>query len=834
MKHELLIIGTALVLLTVPFSSAHHLSAGYEDTVGMTPTESPSDKSVSDEARAAGIESDCYETKGELTADDASQSATRDAFCGELLYAQGTQFEQASPVDQDLRGGIATFDVVPASRANVGFGTCIPFCPGDVLPVVGPATWDAIHTAGSSAGLTHGPGQADDEASTRRFQSFGALVNAPSAATVAQETSGAWEMNGWWLPGGAAGTVGGGAGTRDFIGFVEDSQGNRLGPDDLETIISNDPDLPSEASPTVCGMSPTVDPVDFVDSFVGLGSAGSACELPFEYVEPGSGEADFKDGYQNRCESPTYVCGAVGGGYWRSSGYLDVLDSDSAGSQDDHVIWHWVIGHAPSECQGSVEPGIDFDPGTTKPYLAHDLDVWTPITETRAEEPVSQDGAEDYASAIGGDAVGIATGAPDEAVSNLPPLPGPIDSAVESARDSAFVASKNDRVEPNNAQPVGDLRESSKQEINIPRALDDPCSVITSSETSETVDPWVNIVDGEAWQDYTAFFLDPIVGFYGNTAQHQDDDNSPGPHMYHTTGKIGIFTDKDSVDDSQNDDGHYQQLSDDEKYTAKAVTNQGAYPLLWDMWADDDAAPQDPQVDETGGCERVDDRPFSQVMQDAGYGINTGLVQAIYLREPTVWMDDLNGQVAPFPGGNNIYLQMSEGARDLYDANPDTDANPLDARVDALVAELKDYAASKGPTSEDSIGVFQPGEQMGLRHDWGSGQCTESTGGFGSSLTFLHDCSVDCSGDTIVTMYTFQVASSDGRLGDGSVIPIFSPDNEDHDFGANTQHTWYDVDPFDGDPARSDEECSKPRNDGSPTSDPSLEPTPYTNCNDRS
>jgi hypothetical protein len=262
-----------------------------------------------------------------------------------------------------------------------------------------------------------------------------------------------------------------------------------------------------------------------------------------------------------------------------------------------------------------------------------------------------------------------------------------------------------------------------------------------------------------------------------------------------------MFADKD-------DDGTYDQVPagavfGGQKYQAQEIQNVGAYPLLWDMWVDENG-----DIDETAGCDGVDDKPFAKLMGEAGYGPNTAIVQAIYLREPTTFYEAGTGQSTAYPGGNNVYLMMSQSARALYDADPGTTANPVDQRIDTLVEELRTYAADDGSPSD--IGVEVPGETLSLQKDFDD-QCAEATGGFQQRMQFVHDCSVDCSGDTIATMYTFQVGSDSEKIGgQDTEIPPLTVDGTTFPPDGNGQYTWYDVDPFDGNQDRNRQESSAP------------------------
>jgi hypothetical protein len=256
-----------------------------------------------------------------------------------------------------------------------------------------------------------------------------------------------------------------------------------------------------------------------------------------------------------------------------------------------------------------------------------------------------------------------------------------------------------------------------------------------------------------------------------------------------------MFTDKD-------DDGEYDPLPGGEKYGSDDISSVGAYPMAWDMALTDEG-----EINTNGGCQPSGEVPFPEAMASAGYGANTSLVEAIYLQEPTAFVDPVSGSQQLYPAGNNIYLVMSQSARVLYD---DTEfaTNPVDERIDNLVADLAAYADTKNG-EQDAPAVEVPGAAMELSTGF-ERQCNGDTGNFDSRLQFVHDCTTDCTGDTIATMYTFELTSPNGEISSDKLLPDFRPTGGDlFQFGQG-QHTWYDVDPFDNNPDRNSDESSAP------------------------
>lgn len=815
----------------LPTAMGRHLSVGMRDSVGTGADETPDDPTVSEANREIGISLDCYDANGNLSEEELERSRQADPFCGEIVYHENNPdlIHQSTP-DQDYREtsevAIGQFDVVATNVIDVDEFRCVPFCSDDPG---GDVAWEAFHTVGETLGITEGPDEADEQNEGPREQAYGASIHYPTAPYVLQQTTDAWDMNGWW----------GVMTNRNYVAYLYDDNGDPIGDDRLEGIVGNlveNGELHGDTAPVLCGWSP-----DF--EFNSLNFEGTNCEISFEYREPGGGpEGGWDEGYNDVCKSPTWECGGFSGAAWYSRAWCLNCGSNSQlsiGPNDgsfDFVRWHWVLAPHPSECGGTVQPGISFDSdGADHPYLAHDLDVWTHPTDlegiqdgesfTNVQDFAWEGGfglasdqvdeATDQAGEVGdelGDTIDMVLETINDTLPGLPPLPSTPDNPFNTS--NVF---KSDRIEPN-ANPVGAFQDTSQslpQEGGLlDRTIEEGgvCQqFLSSGEDSDTVDPWVDIVDSDVHKEVHDNAL-LGSGLYLNTDEHQDESNHPGPDLYRTDGNVGMFTDKE-------DEGEYQTLSGNptvlstrseyslsgDKYDDDNIKSEGAYPMLWDMWVTEGAS-GDPVVDEGEGCTSVTDTGFATEMKAAGYGPNTTLFQAVYLKEPTTFFYSDTAEPIPYPEGDNIFLFFSQSARMLYEPDQ-TAANPVDARIDGLVDELKNYAQTQGAAEPD---VQVPGELYSLSSDF-MGQCFEDTGGFTLEFSFTHDCRLDCGGDTIVTAYTYDVMRDDGTLGgrDAEAVPLFEVDNQAYDFGTGL-HAWYDVDPFDNDPDRQDETDSSP------------------------
>jgi hypothetical protein len=548
----------------------------------------------------------------------------------------------------------------------------------------------------------------------------------------------------------------------------------------------------------VCGYTPASDPSSSVSN--------DFCQIRFYYQEPADREPNAKfDGYDNKCNTPTYLC-ALEGGYWRSE-TVGIGPVWAGLTQDDVTVLHYFVAANPNECPNTQPKAVDLDGDNGDiPYLAHDLDIYTPATNVDPGPNVSADGLTDYATAF-------QPGVPD-----VPGLPEPVqevtDTVDETIGGSTEPVSKDRMVEPNNGDPIDGVPENSRDEIEIKR--DDPsdCAKLIDSESSDTRDPWVNLLDAQvvpggtvSTSDASATVSPPNdLDLYGTSEDDHDRANRPGPNLYRTTGKVGVFADK-------NDDGDYDQVPNgDGPYSADEIQSTGAYPMMWDMHVED-GTQEDPQAAGGGGCA---DPASPGDIDDAGYGPNTALVQAIYLKEPTTFVEANaeDPRTVEYPLGNNIYVLANEAARTLWSHEENFGPeNTVDTKVDALVANLEDHVVDNYGADADSLNVVQPGERVGLGSDFFA-QCDEPTGGFTSQLSFAHACgeaAASCEGDTVATMYTFEV---DGGLHGDTIgsedLPPLRPDGTTvYDFDDGT---WYDVDPLDNDPGRNDERQGPPAN----------------------
>jgi hypothetical protein len=785
-----------MVTVFVPVTGANHVSVGYQDTVGTSANEDPENPSVGDDSYQVGIESDCYEAQAEPDPGEVTEAATSDGFCGKLLYNEGVpQYEEPSPPDQDLRDDIGTFDVVRTWYVGSVFGVgCTPICdsPGQNQ------TWTAIHEAGAALGLTD-DAETAHQAEDERAQAFGFRVDHAHPNGVVQNTANVWEMNGWTVPAPVSGT---------FVGFLTDADETPIDDEQLQQMVDRRVDitktLSEETVAGICGYTPD-------RTFQSTGEQ-SFCDGTMLWVdgddENDGGDPTRFDSYDEECQSPAYVCGGTTGGYWQAEA-IGLAGAYAGRYQGEFMRWHWVVAPNQPEC-GNTQPGFDFDgDGRDNPYMAHDLDVYTPPQQVSGAPEVSTENPMSYAQQF----------ADDPAV---PDLPGPVEDAVGEAEAVVDPYTREDRTEPNNGDEIDGLAETS-QAIEVDRQITS-CEEIVSDE--ERVDPWVNIADATVASNREVSYRDPVVeertpfevgtdsprvGLYGNDDQAQDASNDPTPDRYATEGKVGMFADKD-------DDGSYEQVTGPEDsastfgagvYLESNIQQTGAYPMLWDMHAtvEDGEA----QVASEEGCTFTGDQAFAGVMEEAGYGPNTGLVQAIYLKEPTEFSDvnTNDPQTAPYPAGNNIYLLMNQAARELWDGDASSSNGfALDSGIDNLVTSLENHVTANYGADEDSLEVHQPGTVFELDSDFDS-QCGDSTGGFDSTLSFTHNCELDCSGDTIATMYTFELNGT-GEIGGGD-IPFLVADgaSDPHDFSSEVR-TWIDVDPFDGDPDRNDDGTPAP------------------------
>jgi hypothetical protein len=321
-------------------------------------------------------------------------------------------------------------------------------------------------------------------------------------------------------------------------------------------------------------------------------------------------------------------------------------------------------------------------------------------------------------------------------------------------------------------------------------------------------------------------------GLYGTDGSAHDGDNDATPDLYSTSGHVGIFTD-------MNDDGDYERVIGPNDgasffgagvYAGDNILQEGAYPMLWNMHlntTEQDEPTTDEQgnleIDRNAGCAGPGRNSFGQVMEDAGYGPNTGLAQAIYLAEPTAFYD-LNGaetQVLEYPTGGNVFVFLNDATRTVWDHHIEDgpDDFPLGDEVDTLVEGLVNYVETEHDATiadgqdvnvTQNVNIHLPGDEFGDSSDFFD-QCGTSTGGYSLSHSFPHPCAGgNCEGDTIATMYTFEVNTTDGdsTIG-GADVPTFTVNGDAYN-GFNEQNTWYDIDAFDGDASRNEQRVAPP------------------------
>ncbi|PSG97646.1 hypothetical protein BRD56_04710 [Thermoplasmatales archaeon SW_10_69_26] len=763
-----LVLALAGTVVLAGAAGAYHLSAGVSDTAATGPEETPTDPSVDRETYERGLARDCYEP----AEDGLARAAEADGFCGRLVYHPGTVFEQASPPDQDLvTAEIGGFDVVYANYVGTyGVGTCSPWCfPG------GESLYRAGHDAGAQLGLTPTGEEAyrDDQG----WQTYGGDLAHPNAARIAQASTGAWAANGWAQP----------MPDQSFVGFVEDTEGDPIDEVRLAALASDHESLPSRAVPAVCGFTPDADLADSGPS--------QACEVTLHWRGTGSQDA--------ACRSPTYTCGALTPAWhgqvacWPVHGCQGTalgepaepsLDLGPSSSAADYDVWHWVLAPAPSACGGAQEPGFATSPDADLPYLAHDLDVYSPAT-TAAGIDRGQPLAEAAQTAVG---------------HRLGQAPSPPEPAREPEPAAAELVAKDDRVEPN---APGD---SSQSTIDVDRdPLANECTLVREdAEQAASVDPWVDLIDAQVYRnlwldsilgvdpwleglDRASYQQAPVAGAFGDAndaylqdEDHQDASNRPGPWMYSAGGQVGVFTDLD-------DDGRYDQAANGRLF--EAIGDVGAYPLFWDMRVTEDGA-----IDGDAGCTLAGER-LTQAMAEAGYGPRTGLITAVHKTEPTVLYDWRTSQAFPQLEAGQTYVLLSQALA----------AQREDPTVRQAIAATLDKLPAEVALDDDRV-VF-PGEWTTPASDFYE-QCGYPTGGFHTSWSFTHEARA-LAGDTIVTAYVLDNAAADGVLGGDGLVPAFTPQGEAYAFEHGLSQ-WFDVDPIDGDPDRNTETCSAPPHEG--------------------
>lgn len=804
MREVAILAAVLLVIGSVPITSARHLSVGANGDAGMGPSETPEDKSVNDTEEAIGNTSpaECYEAEAELTADEARSAASSRDFCGELIYNQDAEnWQRVSPSDQDfadipdsvlpqdVAGPVSewTFDAMPANVAGTFIGYCYVWCP---FNTGGDEAWEATHTAGNNApGVTmHDADEADNHTGDR-YQIWGGAYHYPRASDVVQESTNAWRMNGWWH----------GAGAETFVAYLQDANGLGITDDELQAVVENAKGeyLPENVDPSVCLYTP--------DANMQIGAEmPPTCEIYYEYS--GSSEVPDTDAtgeaYTNKCEAPTYFCGLTGGnGGWYGvvlcipGGYTApsaVTDACPKPSRKDYSKLHHVVAPTQSPCSGQVEPGFITDSkhaaSASHAYLAHDLDVYVPPTAASATNATNGFAntaawAEENQEALQQEAEDQADALVDEALSALP-------SAVESTVETVNL---DNRIEPN-ADPTANELADSSQQFTVDRSLeDDSCAPFSpTDETASTVDPWVNYVHSEQWA-----YAGIGVGDIGPDEEtHRDGDNQEKTAYWYSSGHIGMVADNNDRGDD-NDQYPYPQAGEDQ---AGEYENTGHYAMYWDMRVDENGDPNPDASCSLGFAQQN----LVEEMVAAGYGPRTGLIQAIYLEEPTEFFRDNLLDRQAYLSPPNVYLTMSQAIKELY-----KQGDPV------VTQELRDLASNFVPVDgplEENPSVQFPGNDMGMTSDFGQ-QCVYGPGGWNTNYQFLHNCDVDCSEDTVVTTYMFETTNSDDTLGgDESALSTFAPDGDPVSFPANNDDivVWHDVDPFSGDADRNAEENAAP------------------------
>lgn len=814
----------AVIVVSLPLASAFHLSLGASDAVASV-QETPSDPSVPSRWHDIGTRtSTCYQADPNVpegTTDELQRAVSKQGFCGELVFEQGTPLEQESPPDQDLRDPILSFDAMFTTYVGTHqTQTCLPWC----YPPQGQAAYEGANDLGAAAGLTPPGEQAWEE--DEGWQEYAVNLAIANPTLAAGQQLGTHPMNGWIFP----------VYDQTIVAFLRSHGGSPVDDEDLASLVDalkTEGDLPPRAVPSVCGFTPDGD-------IQPQNEPSSPCEVEFRWVGP----ADPDEHGSTPCASETYVCGAAAP-HWQArvtcvmaatscgaparsatpaearveaslvdDGFVgDALEppappgsppgtstprpagplggpggrtenSDpptSADSTTRYVRWHFVVAPTISPCSGLVDPGVAFQPGAAPdPYLAYDLDVFTPVAHTTPGPTDGFANVRDWATAIAREAAGQAD---DET-----PQPQEIGGGTAlPAEDARRHVAKTWKTEPN---APGD---TSKELVRIDR--DNPCTQIQgTTETSATLDPWVNVVDSRVTSSGQG------VDTYGNARSNQSAGNRPGPGWYTTQGMTGLFADPD-------DDGDYEQASSSTVFSD--IMEVGAYPMFWDMRLDHKG-----NIDPDAGC-RMTDRTLTEMMAEAGYGPRTGLIQIVLLHEGADWYyrDDSTGLehenvvgLDERPGATdpNAYLFMSQGLWQLWERGDRT----VEVAVEAMLHKLPGDRYDVWPSTR----MLEPPPEG--RSDFYP-QCNEGTGGFTSRWDFTHHCleeePASCKGDTVATAYLYENADGDGTLG-GAAIPAFQPAGAqpfDGFTGSDPGRLWIDVDPLDNDPERN-------TNDGSP------------------
>lgn len=890
------------VVLVASYASAYHYSAGVEDHVGLSLEEDADNgPSVELSDWFVGTERDCQEgPSGDVVNDptDPVDTLEMDGFCGALLYhdelpaglpdhwyddetfvdAFTDAFEQVAPRDQDFvrsfpdgefdeRFQDLRFDVQPASYVGAYNlqSTDLRWAFFGPLQAVDPDSdreeemCQDHEEASPDPDYDCGLGNQDVDAR------YGGGVLAPNAAQLTQDAIGSVDqrMNGWLVP-----DV-----DQTFIAFLEDDDGP-ISEVRLETIVDgmvSEGALDSRAPAEVCGfvdgfndaierVHPNADdpcPVTF--RFVGENGP----EINPENVGPDDPDPRDPDGYGDPCEGVLYACSTAEEQAWYAewvcpAGPIQPVDDpvpdsiykhyhhDVAGpgcwealdSTDDYRAWHFVVAPTTSICETDQQPGFTTSVPGVRPFMAYDLDVFTPPQSGELND-------------------GAGAGAWSKAAQG---------HAQSTAEEEASIVRKSVLVERNYDSSVdawndGSLRDTSQQDIAIERGPFPWCNLV-DDEAENVADPWVNVLDAElerrtventdlenitfaegakkpTFGDLWLGAEDEAnsLGAYGSD-EEQDRSNRPGPAYMMPKGHVGMYFDED-------DDGTFGPWTPAlERGDSEFLHENGVFPMQWDA-----------------DCALVNNGAL-------GYGPGTGLIQAIYLPYEThfVTRSDEPGGYTVLAGEsleNNVYLFFSGNVREAYydedhaahDAITDLVermTEPFNQTFGAGVVDIQDdawwdaYGDVQGieaptvtvphPTGED-ITVPNPlfgGEETVPGDDinltvplWGQVNKTHAppasdfegdgcpSDRFENRWSFYHDCLTadGCADATMVTAYTYHAARNDGTLslGGGPFEGGFDFCSVEDAFALSQPsegclRAWMDVDPIDNDASRTIED----------------------------
>lgn len=729
-------LSVGLLVLLAGTASAYHYSVGGSETVATGPQESPEDPSVPAEMYDRATRDRCL--GGWLGA--PTHTDRPDPLCGELRYHDGTVWEIASPPDQALFGEVGVFDVRVTHYAGLyGLQTCLPWCWNGLTETV------YEHVDSLAEGLGWPPGAEDRR--DRGYQRFSAEVRVGHAGRAVQDNTGVWQADGWLFP----------LTDQTFVAFLYDDQGRPIDPETLNEMVGRDEGLAPRALPEVCGYIPGAN--------ARPPGSEAGCEIPFAWV----GEDESSE----PCQSPTYVCGTLGSA-WQAQfvcgaahGRCQAPDGSGLATDEqlrpdpthrlpDHQrpgdsttapsIWHFAVAPVPSACGGQREPGVDVEPEIAAyTYLAHDVDIYTtPDSAIPGHHPI--------------ETVRAATAA-------AIPLAG------STVAESVEPAWRERPQEPNEPESYAGVEDTSRQRTiardwSDCRLLDDP------AETRDTFDPWSNAVDArltrQAADDHVQGSLEVPAG----------PDKRTRTGTYVPRGMAGYFADTD-------DDGRYEQAAWGEQYAA--ISETGAYPVLWDMRLGPSGEP-----DPDAGCKLVGgisetELTLTDAMLEAGYQARTGLIQAVALDEPVSWEHRPTGLVIPFPEGG-VFVLASQAPHRLADRD--------DPAVEAHLDAVTQAAAQAAGIPAEPI-VLRDLASVGSAGSWSDfqAQCGEPTGGFTSAWSLHRACSGQgsCTDATAVTRLLIETGSPTQVFLQGASWAKPFPDDHDQAFPTGLL-AWTDVD----------------------------------------